>query len=180
MPYQGSLVPGTLRVKLKAVMTSTVGRVKRLTVEEVNSKLAAEAQARVAYFSLHPAEIDFRLRELDEEWDIDRAIEVEAAATVLTGFLLGATVSRKWFILPFMAGTMLLLHNLRGGYPLLPLFRRLGFRTAQEIAQERYALKALRGDFENVPTLRSGSPVGDALQAADPSAGPSRTPITTI
>jgi hypothetical protein len=32
---------------------------------------------------------------------------------------------------------------------LIPL-RRLGIRTADEINNERYALKALRGDFENV------------------------------
>jgi hypothetical protein len=30
------------------------------------------------------------------------------------------------------------------------LFRRLGVRTAPEIDQERYALKALRGDFRSL------------------------------
>jgi len=30
------------------------------------------------------------------------------------------------------------------------VLRRLGVRTAQEIASERYALKALRGDFVDV------------------------------
>jgi hypothetical protein len=35
-----------------------------------------------------------------------------------------------------------------GWYPLMPLFRRLGIRTAREIERERYALKALRGDFQ--------------------------------
>ena len=39
------------------------------------------------------------------------------------------------------------LHAATGWYPLLPVFRRLGFRSAREIAGERYALKALRGDF---------------------------------
>ena len=34
----------------------------------------------------------------------------------------------------------------------MPLFRHLGFRTAREIDEERCALKALRGDFDNVPT----------------------------
>jgi hypothetical protein len=33
----------------------------------------------------------------------------------------------------------------------VPLFRRLGVRTASEIDEERYALKALRGDFRNLP-----------------------------
>jgi hypothetical protein len=40
-----------------------------------------------------------------------------------------------------------LLHATTGGHPLMPLFRRLGLRSAKEIARERYGLKALRGDF---------------------------------
>jgi hypothetical protein len=31
----------------------------------------------------------------------------------------------------------------------VPILRRLGFRTADEINRERYALKALRGDFKD-------------------------------
>ena len=30
----------------------------------------------------------------------------------------------------------------------VPLFRRLGIRTRQEIDAEKYALKAIRGDFD--------------------------------
>jgi hypothetical protein len=44
----------------------------------------------------------------------------------------------------------MLLYGTTGRYPLLPIFRRLGLRTAREIARERYALKALRGDFANM------------------------------
>ena len=32
----------------------------------------------------------------------------------------------------------------------MPIFRRRGVRTAGEIEAERYALKAIRGDFEPV------------------------------
>jgi hypothetical protein len=35
----------------------------------------------------------------------------------------------------------------KAGAPPLPVFRRLGVRRSSEIEQERYALKALRGDF---------------------------------
>lgn len=147
-------------------MNAAMGRVARLTAEEVNRKLRTDAEARVAYYAGHPEEIDRRLRELDEEWDIERAIELEAGATILTGFLLGATVSRKWFILPVVASGMILLHNLTGRYPLLPLFRRMGFRTANEIARERYALKAIRGDFEGLAGKDSSARIQDALLAA--------------
>ena len=34
----------------------------------------------------------------------------------------------------------------------VPLFRHLGVRTTSEIDEERYALKALWGDFRDVPT----------------------------
>jgi hypothetical protein len=45
---------------------------------------------------------------------------------------------------------MLFLHAAAGPYPLLPLFGRLGVRTRDEIDKEKYALKAMRGDFADV------------------------------
>jgi hypothetical protein len=131
-------------------MVATLGRTRRLTAEWLNTRFQRESEARLAYFAHHSEQIGQRLQELDEEWDVERAIEVEAAGTVLTGTLLGIALSRKWFLLPAFAAAMLLLRNIRGEYPLLSLFRRMGFRTANEIAEERYALKALRGDFEQV------------------------------
>ena len=140
-------------------MQATVGRVRRLTVESINEKLRTDAEERVAYYANHPDQIDRRLRELDEEWDIERVIETEGAATVLTGLVFGAVFSRKWYALAAFAGSMLLMHNLHGSYPLLPLFRRLGVRTAPEIAAERYALKVIRGDFEKIISgQESGTP----------------------
>jgi hypothetical protein len=41
-------------------------------------------------------------------------------------------------------------HAVQGWCPPLPILRRLGFRTASEIDTERYALKALRGDFGSI------------------------------
>lgn len=153
-------------------MVATVERVRRLTLEGENARLEGEAEARVAYYACHPEEIESRLRELDQEWDIERAVELEAATTVLAGFFLGVTVSRKWFLLPVLAGSMLLLHNLHGSYPLLPLFRRLGFRTASEIARERYALKAIRGDFQRLPTGQARKRPREAFKVAQPTSLP--------
>jgi hypothetical protein len=42
------------------------------------------------------------------------------------------------------------------------VFRRLGFRTASEIDSERYALKAVRGDFERLPDREAMSDDGAA------------------
>jgi hypothetical protein len=71
-------------------------------------------------------------------------------------------LGRKWLILPLFAQSMVFFHSLQGWYPLLPVFRRMGFRTGKEIAAERYALKAIRGDFERV-----GQSDGDGRQRAD-------------
>jgi hypothetical protein len=43
--------------------------------------------------------------------------------------------------------TFLFQHAVQGWCPPLPVLRRLGVRTRKEIDRERYALKALRGDF---------------------------------
>lgn len=67
---------------------------------------------------------------------------------IALGIALGVLNNRKWFAVSAMAASMVLLHNVQGWYPLLPLFRRMGIRTQQEIEQERMALRALRGDHE--------------------------------
>ncbi|MGH7194555.1 MAG: hypothetical protein ACREJM_13640, partial [Candidatus Saccharimonadales bacterium] len=60
-------------------------------------------------------------------------------------------VNRKFLALPVLVGGFLLQHALHGWCPPVPLFRRLGVRTAAEINQERFALKSLRGDFKHLP-----------------------------
>ena len=80
---------------------------------------------------------------------------------------MGAIVSRKWFALPGVVAGFLLQHALQGWCPPLPIFRRLGVRTQSEIDHERYALKALRGDFRNLPAEQNASNVGRALTAVE-------------
>jgi hypothetical protein len=48
-------------------------------------------------------------------------------------------------------------HALQGWCPPVPILRRLAFRTASEIEHERYALKALRGDFSRLDDARDGA-----------------------
>ncbi|MEX0702885.1 MAG: YgaP-like transmembrane domain [Planctomycetales bacterium] len=137
---------------------TTEGRVPEHTREEHNERIRREMLENVGLVAEGgPEAIDIRLRELDAEWDIERLLEANAASVVLAGVLLGATVSRKFFLLPGVVAGFLLQHALQGWCPPVPLFRRLGVRTAGEIARERYALKALRGDFQRV----GGTPTGD-------------------
>lgn len=94
--------------------------------------------------------INERLRELDREWDIERVIETNSSSIALGGTLLGLLVSRWFFALPLAVTSFLLQHAIQGWCPPVPVLRRLGYRTAKEIHEERVALKAIRGDFRNV------------------------------
>lgn len=132
------------------MIASTVDRVPENTAEEVNERIQLMTEQRVAsYAAQGPAAIDRRLTELDQEWDIERTLEANASIISLVGLTLGASVDRKWFLLPAAVSGFLLQHAVQGWCPPLPILRRLGIRTASEIDHERYALKALRGDFQD-------------------------------
>src|SRR5260221_11405114 len=96
----------------------------------------------------HPQCIEERLHRLEDEWDIDRVYETTIGVISLVGLGLALTFNLWWLALPVFGGLSLLTHGLFGWSVLLLLFRSLGIRTATEIAYERYALKALRGDFQ--------------------------------
>ena len=89
-----------------------------------------------------------RLQELEEEWDVERMLSLNAATLSLAGILLGLTSSKKWLLLPLAATGFLVQHATKGWCPPLEIIRRLGFRTRKEIDKEKYALKAIRGDFK--------------------------------
>ena len=141
-------------------MPTTVARVAQNTDEDINRASRKETQARLSYFAKPPEKIDERLEELDREWDIERALEANASSLALVGLALGLTSDRRWLALPVLVSGFLLQHALQGWCPPLPLLRRLGLRTAEEISQERNALKALRGDFDKVK--KAGTRVQEA------------------
>lgn len=151
------------------LVAPTLDRVPRNTEAALNQQIQRETEQRVNSVAESSEAKEARLQELEQEWDIERTIEVEAPVMSLAGLALGATVSPKWLALPVIAQTMMLLHSIQGFYPMLPLFRRLKIRTEDEIAQERYAIKALRGDFEpvysdDVRQLPSAEAAFDAAQ----------------
>ena len=78
---------------------------------------------------------------------MERVIEANASVLAVTGLFLGVTVDRKWLLLPGVITVFLFQHAIQGWCPPIPILRRLGVRTSAEINEERYALKALRGDF---------------------------------
>jgi hypothetical protein len=132
------------------VFPATTDRVALNTSEDINERIRRATDARIGWFAgAGPAAIGQRLAELDEEWDIERCLETMAPTLTLTGLALGLGVSRKWLLLPIIVQSFFLQHALQGWCPPIPVLRRLGVRTSEEINDERIALKALRGDFEH-------------------------------
>lgn len=133
------------------MIPATAERVQRHTADHVNQEIRRQTEENIScYTEAGHAAINHRLAELDREWDIERTLEANAATLSLVGLTLGTTVDRKWLAFPAVIAAFLLQHAIQGWCPPLPIFRRLGFRTAAEIDRERYTLKALRGDFHGI------------------------------
>ena len=131
-------------------MPNTRTRVPAHTDERINQQIQHDTDLRVRYYEKHMDQIPQRLRALDEEWDIERAIEANASALAFIGVALGFTRDRRWLALPALVSAFLFQHAVQGWCPPVPILRRLGFRTSYEIEEERQALKAVRGDFAGV------------------------------
>jgi hypothetical protein len=125
-------------------------RVRAHTSETGNNRIDASIRVAVKdYESRSPEAVSARIEELDREWDVERTLELNASTFALTGLILGATVNKKWLLVPGVVLPFLFQHAVQGWCPPLPILRNLGFRTREEIDREKYALKTLRGDFEN-------------------------------
>jgi hypothetical protein len=135
------------------VLPATTSRVEAQTDEAINRRIRRQIEVNVHYYALHPQEIEKRLRELDQEWDIERVLEANAATLALAGTVLGLLRHRAFLALPMVVAGFLLQHALQGWCPPVPILRRRGVRTAAEIESERAALKALRGDFASVERM---------------------------
>ena len=147
-------------------IATTKDRVPAHTEPSINAQIASETRQRVQKFALRPAAIDERLNDLDQEWDIERAIEANASTLAFIGVALGFFVSPYWLVLPALVTGFLFQHAVQGWCPPVPVLRRLGYRTSYEIEQERYALKAIRGDF--VGTEQSSDRALGAVDLAAP------------
>lgn len=124
-------------------------RVRLHTPPEINKRIDADIDWTIQrYNGASPEEITQRLDELDREWDIERALETNAASAALLSLVLSRLHSRKWMWLTAGVAGFLMQHALQGWCPPVSVFRRLGVRTQGEIDREKYSLKVLRGDFK--------------------------------
>ena len=147
-----------------------VERVRRHTPPKTQAKIEQRLERNVSFHGTRTkTDRARRIAELEEEWSIERHLDTTASALGLGGALLGLTVSKKWLLASAVVGGFLLQHAITGWCPPLTLFRRLGVRTRSEIDREKFALKALRGDFKDLALPGPGDRVSaakDVTQAA--------------
>jgi hypothetical protein len=118
---------------------------------QVNQKIDSTIEERIRFYASQPKEaISKRIEELDQEWDIERFLETNAAGIALAGVVLGL-VRKKWLLVSATVLGFMLQHAIKGWCPPIPLLRKFGIRTRREIDREKYALKILRGDFQSMP-----------------------------
>jgi hypothetical protein len=100
-----------------------------------------------------PAAIAERLTQLDQEWTAGRMTKATASVMILAGLPLAVFVN-PWFTVIPAVGGLLIAQYLFGRHSWLGgLFCGMGYRTGSEIEEEKFALKALRGDFKDLPTV---------------------------
>jgi hypothetical protein len=138
-------------------------RVRENTAPEILENIDHETELRIQFYATQSkGAISARIEELEREWDIERIIEANASALALTGLTLGVTVNKKWLWLTGGVLVFLFQHAIQGWCPPIPALRRAGVRTREEIDLEKFALKALRGDFENIPIKAENNPMARA------------------
>src|SRR3954468_9898643 len=126
-------------------------QVRAGTKPSVQEKIDQKIREQIIHFAAQPKEvITRRIFELENEWDIERVLEANAAGIGLASLLWGITVNKKCLAVTGTVLSFLLLHSIQGWCPPVPALRRMGVRTRREIDRELFALKVLRGDFQTV------------------------------
>jgi len=116
-------------------------RIRQNTPERINNKIDAQTRDNIIKYSSDGEQaVRKRIRQLDREWDIDRAVILWASGVLSIGVFLATRVNRKWLALPGVVAGFLGYHAIKGWCPPVSLFRRLKFRSRKEIDAERYAL----------------------------------------
>jgi len=100
-----------------------------------------------------PAAINDRLAQLDHEWSAGRVSKAVLAVVILVGTILTLTVNWYWVLLPAAAGMFLFQYLFTQTSWLVRVFQESGYRMRADIEHEKFALRTLRGDFRDLPTL---------------------------
>lgn len=135
----------------KNLIPATTRRVSRKTDKTINSQIRERTIVNIKNQGIEENKLSDRIKELNYEWDIERILEANASSIVLVSSILGFMKNKNhWFLLTGFVGFFLLQHAFQGWCPPVPIFRKLGIRTEQEIQNEKFTLKILRGDFHQL------------------------------
>ncbi len=136
---------------MRDLLPDTTGKVEQHTARRINLQIREKMIADAFdYARKSDAEISVRIKQLDREWDTERLLEAASGMLVLLSIGVGFILDSRWFILAGVVGLFLLQHALQGWCPPLPIIRKLGYRTANEINEEKTALRILRGDLDHM------------------------------
>ncbi|MDK2828351.1 DUF2892 domain-containing protein [Clostridium beijerinckii] len=126
-----------------SILPPTSQRVQLHTKEEINKKIQEKTRENINYYKTKSRrQILDRIKELDKEWDIERALETNAAVIIFISSLLAISTKNIWWIIFIgIISAFLLEHALQGWCPPVPIFRRMGIRSSAEIDEEKYSLK---------------------------------------
>lgn len=123
------------------MIPKTTTRVEEATAPRINARIRQDMSRRIdSYRNADEARIKERIDALEREWDMERTLEANAAVAILATLALGKTVNKKWYAFPAVVAGFLFQHAVQGWCPPMPVFRRLGVRTAREIEEEKQAL----------------------------------------
>jgi len=117
------------------------------------ARLASLEQRLACLADAGPAAIDDRLAELDRERSAGRMAKGTLGVVTLVGCVLAAVHSLWWLVLPGIACLFLLQYMFTRRALLTAAFQAAGYRCSTDIDHEKFALRALRGDFKHVPTM---------------------------
>jgi hypothetical protein len=140
-------------------MNRITDRVRAHTSRRLNEEISRASEREVIRAAGQSKSVlSHRIGELDNEWDIERYLELNASTLAFTGLALGLFVNKKFFAIPALVLPFLFQHAVQGWCPPIPFLRRRGIRTRNEIDGEKFALKALRGDFDSLCDGNSPGP----------------------
>ena len=134
-----------------AMQLTVKERIRINTPSDVQSHIDGRIENSIRFYSTQSkSDISDRIDELDAEWDVERLLEANAAGLGLGSLVMGLLVNKKWFFMTGAVLGLLLQNSVQGWCPATSGLRRMGARTRDEIDREKFALKALRGDFEHI------------------------------
>ena len=137
-------------ITFNQLLPPTTQRVSLNTNSNVNSQIRCKTKEALKNYNksqFNQEQISERISKLNFEWDTERVLELNAATIVVISTFLSLRYSKYWSLLTGTVGWFLLQHAIQGWCPPVPVIRRMGIRSAEEISHEKMALKIIRKDF---------------------------------